>query len=199
MPLLHVKSRRVSERGSVLIEMAFAFPVLLLFMLTIIDFGVNWGNKVEMHDSARAAARNASVGRYGTNTGCFTNFTSGASPQATKFTCKTKSSTSMDDNDVAVKLFYIGPTGKLTNDFSATARTANKYAVVVCVSVRAYSVTGVMNSVFSGRFQHSRKVTKTGKISNDNFVMPFEEAPLSTSGVSDNWGWCQADDPNGTE
>ena len=177
--------------------MAIAFPLLVLLMMAIVDYGITYGNRVEMFDAARAGTRNAAVGRYANITTCANNFSTGASSQATRFACRVKADAGIDDEKIATKLFYMDKLGRETNDFSEAARTLNEYSVVLCVQISVYSVTGVMIPFLDGTFQHVRSVTKTGRISNANFVMPYEEYPVTSGDATDNWSWCTADDTSG--
>jgi len=51
-----------SERGQALIEFAFILPVLLVFMLTIVDFGLALDRRVVIQHAVREGARQASIG-----------------------------------------------------------------------------------------------------------------------------------------
>ncbi len=198
MEILWTKPARRAERGTALVEFAFAFPVLILIMLAVIDFGVEYGNKVSVADAARRASRVASVTRVGTDSSCTIN--GGApDPETAKLVCLTKAKTHMSDERVAVKIFYMGPNGKKTTNFAAATMLENRYSVAVCVSATARSTSGFLNPVFDGRFHHSRSVTKTAKPSTGTFVPPFEETPLTNGSTTDDWSWCTADDPAGTE
>lgn len=192
------RNTRRSERGAALAEFGLAFPVLILVMLAVIDFGVEYGNKVNVADSARRTSRVASVGRSGNEGGCYIN---GTPPDTAseQLVCLAKRRSHMDPDRVAVKLIYMGPTGKATTDFSPARMTENKFSVVMCVSATAESTSGILNAVFDGRFHHSRSVTKTGKPAGGTLAAPFEETPLTNGSAVDDWSWCTADDPAGTE
>jgi hypothetical protein len=193
-----MRVRTRSERGSALAEFAIAFPLLIVIMLAVIDFGLEYGNKVAVADSARRASRVASVARVGSDSSCSVNG-SAPDPQTHKLVCLAKRRTRMSDDRVAVKVLYMGANGKQTTNFSAAKMTENKYSVVVCVSASARSISGLLRPVFDGRFHHSRSVTKTAKPFTGTFPPPWEETPLTSGSVTDTWSWCEADDPVGTE
>jgi hypothetical protein len=182
-----------------MVEFAIAVPVLLLLMLGIIDFGVNFGNKVETTHAAREGARAGSVNRVGTDDTCPMNPSGALAVDTRRLICLTKARTHMDPTAVAVKVMYMGRNGKLTTDFSPGTTAANPYSLVVCVSAKAYSLTGMLSGVLDGRFHHIRSVVKTGKPASGAFVPPGQERPLRSGAVTDSWAWCSADDPVGSE
>lgn len=193
--------RRRGDSGAALVEFAMAFPILILLMMGVIDFGVNYGNKVETTHAAREGARAGSVGRVGVDASCAV----GSIPSSTetrRLVCLTKSRTHMDPDDVRVRISYMDGSGAYTNDFSEATRQSNRYSIMVCVSTKAYSLSGILSPIFNGRFHHSRAVIKTGTTpwstiaSNGgtvySYVPQFAEAPFT----GDSWAWCKSDDPS---
>ena len=197
--MMNITKRRRNESGAALVEFAIAFPVLILLMMSILDFGMNYGNKVQVQNATRAAARAGSVSNFGPTATCTLNDYSSADPTSQRLACRAKSRTHMDDESTAVRIFYMGPSGKLTTNFDETAMTGNKFSLVVCMSAKTSSLSGLFRPLFKGKFHHSRSVTKTGKPSTGAFAPPGQENPLVVDGIADDWSWCQADDPNGTE
>ena len=231
------RAHRSTERGASLVEFAFVFPILILLMMSVIDFGVNFGNKVQGTHAAREGARAGSVGKalaptghaigdagtdcrlYGfavdatVNTG--TTVTSDQTTASQNLACFTKYRAHVLDADIRVKALYMDDNGLRTIDFTHATRLLNKYSIIVCTSTRAYSLTGLLNSVFKGKFLHSREVIKTGATSTYTqydgtadgvivtagttatsavaymYTLPFEETPLT----GDSWAFCKADDP----
>ena len=51
-----------SERGQALIEFAFVLPVLLVFMLTVLDFGIALDRREVIQHAVREGTRQAAVG-----------------------------------------------------------------------------------------------------------------------------------------
>ena len=51
-----------SERGQALIEFAFILPILLVFMLSLVDFGIALDRREVIQHAVREGARQASVG-----------------------------------------------------------------------------------------------------------------------------------------
>lgn len=196
---------RTRDRGTAIIEFALAFPILILLMMGVIDFGLNYSNKVQTTHAAREGARAGSVGRVGTDNSCFTAGIP-TDLRTGKLICLIKSRTHMAPADVRVRISYMDANGAYTNDFSETARQQNKYSIMVCISTRAYSLSGLLAPVFRGRHHHSRAVIKTGATpwsevaANGGtvyaYVSPFTEAPFVDGTVTDSWAWCTSDDPS---
>jgi len=182
-----------------MVEFAIAVPLLMLLLMGIIDFGVNFGNRVETTHAAREGARAGSVNRVGTVDTCPIVPSGTLAVETRRLICLTKARTHMDPNAVAVKIMYMGRNAKLTTDFSAATAATNPYSLVVCVSSKAYSLTGMLSGVLDGRFHHMRSVVKTGKPASGVFVPAGQEQPMTSGGVTDSWSWCTADDPVGSE
>ena len=51
-----------SERGQALIEFAFILPILLVFMLSLVDFGIALDRREVIQHAVREGARQASIG-----------------------------------------------------------------------------------------------------------------------------------------
>lgn len=58
-----------SQRGQTLIEFAFAAPLLLLFVLALVDFGIAIDRRVVLQHAVREGVRYASVGGDALTTG----------------------------------------------------------------------------------------------------------------------------------
>lgn len=191
------------ERGAVLAEFAFAFPILVLLMLGVVDLGLNFSNKVGTTNAAREAARQGSVGRVGVDDSCRIDG-SPADTRTRRLVCAAKARTAMPADDVRVRISYMGGDGADTDDFSDAALVSNRYSMMVCLSTRARSVSGMLTPFLDGRFHHSRAVIKTAatpwsKIVGGRTVYtypaPFEERPFDGPDGTDTWSWCRSDDP----
>ena len=53
---------RHTERGQALIEVAFVFPIILVFLLVIVDFGFAFDRREVIQHAVREGARSAAVG-----------------------------------------------------------------------------------------------------------------------------------------
>lgn len=173
-----------------MVEFAFAFPVLIVLMLGIVDVGINFGNKVQTSHAAREASRAGMVNRVGSVTGCYID-PSGALDASTKaLICLTKARTHMDPEKVRVTAFYMGPNGKRSTNVNNPSNS-----IVVCVMGQAYSVSGMFNIFFDDKAHTARSVAKTAKPFGGQYTAPGGEEPLP----GHDWNWCTADDPVGTE
>lgn len=192
------------ERGAVLAEFAIAFPVLILLMMGVIDLGLTFSHKGATTNAAREAARVGSVGRVGDRDGC----TIDGSPiddRTRRLVCHAKARTGVADDDARVRITYMDGDGAHTTDFSDAALVANRYSLMVCISTRTRSVTGMLHPFLDGRFHHARAVIKTAatpwsKVVGGRTVYtyppPFEERPMTGPHGDDTWTWCRSDDPS---
>lgn len=171
-------------------EFAIAFPILVLLMCAIIDFGINYANRTQTIHAAREGARAAMVNRVGTVTGCFIDTTGPMDNTTRAAICLTKARTQMDPNRVRVRIFYMGPNGKLTTNISNSGNS-----IVVCTMSSMRSITGLLGPVLNSRVTQSSSVVKTARPVGGVYVQAGAENPLTGA----NWNWCQADDPVGTE
>ena len=199
------RRKRHADSGAAIIEFALAFPILMLLMLGIIDFGVNYSARVQTTNATRQASRVGSVGQPGTNSSCTLDPAAPLGTATKQLICLAKARTGVPASDVRVKVFYMDGLGRYTDDFSDPARLQNKYSIVVCVSTASRSVTGMLSSFFNGKFNHSRAVTKTGATPSwtlvngqkaFNYIAPGAETPMTRNGVTDSWSWCTSDDPS---
>ena len=59
---VRIRSHLTSERGQALIEFAFLLPILLVFLLSLVDFGVALDRREVIQHAVREGARQGSVG-----------------------------------------------------------------------------------------------------------------------------------------
>ena len=57
-----LRSRLTSERGQALLEFAFLLPILLVFLLSLVDFGIALDRREVIQHAVREGARQGSVG-----------------------------------------------------------------------------------------------------------------------------------------
>ncbi len=57
-----LRSRLTSERGQALLEFAFILPILLVFLLSLVDFGIAIDRRQVIQHAVREGARQASIG-----------------------------------------------------------------------------------------------------------------------------------------
>jgi len=192
-PVPPSSTRRRSDRGATIVEFSIAFPILILLLLAIVDFGVNYGNKINVSHSAREAARLGSVGQTGGDGSCSVTAMSSPSTAQRELICFAKRTAAMKDTEVRVRFAYMGPGGKI-----ATTNTGlgNKNSMMMCVQGQARSVSGLFSPLIDDKVFTARTVIKTGRLGGTSaWVDPISEVSLPTG----NWGFCTADDPIGTE
>jgi len=57
-----LRSRLTSERGQALLEFAFLLPILLVFLLSLVDFGIALDRREVIQHAVREGARQGSIG-----------------------------------------------------------------------------------------------------------------------------------------
>lgn len=181
---------RRSERGVAAVEMAIVFPVFVMFLFGILDFGINWQHRLQSTHAAREVSRAASVARMGEVTTCPVVGITSPHPLLHQAICLAQKKSGVDAADVRVKVLYMGPNGRQSTNLANT-----RNSVVVCIMVRARSATLLMTPFFSGRFYTDRSVTKTAKPSGGVPVPEGQETAFPGA----NWNFCRPDDPVGTE
>jgi hypothetical protein len=189
-----------TERGAALAEFAFAFPVLVLLLMAVLDVGHDYGRRVQTTHAAREGARAGSVGRVGDDDTCPTAGIP-LDARTAELVCLVKHRTHVDAADVRVRVAYMDADGGSAEDFSAPTRRRNPYSLMVCVATPAVSLSGMLAPMFDGRFHHARSVIKTGAMpwatraadgsAAPSYPAPFTESPLD----GDDWVWCRSDDP----
>lgn len=146
--------RRRDERGSQLVEFALVFPLLVLILLAIVDFGTLFGGYVTLRSGVAAAARSASLGEYayaGAKT-C----TGGPNSATAQMVCSVLADvgalTATASSSQQVGICFLAPGASDSacgGESSAGTSIAND--VVVCASATAKSVTGVTTPFINGR------------------------------------------------
>lgn len=180
-----------------MVEFAFAFPVLALLLVAVVDLGADTGAATEATNAARVGARSGALGRVGDDDRCAIAGTP-PDPRTRRLVCLVKAATHGIPGDVRVAVAYEDADGRPTDDFSEAARLRNEYSLVVCVAVRRRSISGALAPLVAGE-HHRRAVTKTGATPWSavvagrtvyEFVPPFAEEPLDATAGS--WDWCRA-------
>ena len=165
--------------------MTLIFPVFVLFVFGILEFGINWNHRIQTAHAAREVARSASVARMGDDSSCATPGIASPPLLLHQTICLAKRKSGMDYADVRVKLIYMGPGGRRASDIANT-----KNSVMVCLMSRASSATLLLSPIFDGKFFNMKSVTKTAKPFGGLPVAEGEETPLT--GAS--WSFCVADE-----
>jgi Flp pilus assembly protein TadG len=116
------------DHGTALIEFVIVFPLLVLLLFGIIEFGINFDRKTAVTNAAREGARAGVVGSY---PGCTTG------SDNTKLICLTKDRLGLEAAKTKVEI-------KLTSGSSVGD------PLTVCVEYPTESITGVFSSLLGG-------------------------------------------------
>jgi hypothetical protein len=145
---------RRSEGGAVLVEAAFVLPVLILFIMGMVDFGFAFNNYISLRQGTREAARQAAVST--TPAGPWSCPTTGlnyvgnlaVSPglDAYSLICYAKTHIGLNpQSQVRVSLFWDNPYTPDNKNFNKTN------SVVICTQYPLNSVTGVFSPFLNGK------------------------------------------------
>lgn len=124
------------DAGSEVVEFALVAPLLLLFLLAMIDFGFVFAGLITLRASVEQGARLASVDDYATSAPC-----SGTTPTAElicKIAARTGSLPGLSGNQLSLGIAM--PDGSAAGD-----------EVVVCASTPLRSLTGIAAPFLDGR------------------------------------------------
>lgn len=156
--------RRRSEHGGGLVETAIVFPILMLILSAIIDFGLRLSNDHAMEDGIRDAARSAAVGDLGGDSTCTVSGTP-PSTDTHELICLVKSRIGLEQADIRVKVDF-GTGGNVEGE-----------PILVCAEYPVESVTGLLPEVGSGELR-ARSVMR---LESDSTVTAFAEPSYSGS------------------
>jgi Flp pilus assembly protein TadG len=137
------RSGQQKERGATLIEFAIIVPLLAALLFGIIEFGVIYGDQINLRHGTRDAARLAVVGNFNAVASC-----SGSNAQ--KLACITRQRSNSNDARVRIRVPAGGGTGN---------------PVIVCAQVPVTPVTGIFpflnNRVLTSRTEMRLETTVT--------------------------------------
>jgi hypothetical protein len=163
-------SRGRSERGVALVEFAIVFPLLILLVSGMIDFGMAVTELNSTRQGVREGARQAVVANFGSDTACPVTG-SIASDASRKVICLTKDRVGESEADTRVKIVFTG-----LNQIGDS--------LMVCAERPLSSATGIFDPVLDGHVLTSKVEMRIEKV--DAELLAAEETPLSGS----DWSWC---------
>jgi hypothetical protein len=170
------------ERGAALVELAIAFPILMLIVFGVVEFGVVYNDYISLRDGVRQAAREGSVGNFGPSATagapCHLTGAESASDNVQRLMCLTKSEIGLDSTKVRVKVLSGAPA------FTGTGSFAKNDSLIVCAQYPVDAITGVIGKFIDGRALQSRTAFRIEK--SDIVATPGEETPPSGR----DWSWC---------
>lgn len=178
------RRKRTSERGGALVEFAFAFPVFLLLMLSLIDFGYIYSGRIQTRNGTREAARTAAVGKVGNAEVCDINAATPLGIQNKRLICLTKERLGAPVANSRVHVILIDPTYVPTTNVWDPQNS-----LVVCTMSKAVSVTGIIEPFLGNAVHRNRTVIQLEKLTAYQPIATGGESPLP----SQTWDWCGED------
>lgn len=172
---------RAGERGVALLETALVAPMILLLVFGVLEFGLVLNDMSSMRQGVRDAARQGSVGNYGTTTSCGL---SGVSPATSndmrELMCLTKQQVDMGNGvRVAIKFYNEDLSGPATDGFAAGN------GLVVCTAATLRSVTGMYAPLLNDKEIKAEAVFRMEQTSS-----VAQTAGSETDPTGMNWSWC---------
>ncbi len=163
-----------------MVELAIILPLFLALVFGVIQFGLTYNNLITLRQGAREAARQGSVGNFGSTTTCsLTGVTGSPSTDIQKLMCLAKNQIGLAQSNIRVKVM------SGSADFSTSGTFQKGEALIVCVEYPVDAMAKFVSPVLGSavlktktamRIETSYSTTETGG----------QEAALS----SGTWSWC---------
>lgn len=176
--------RRRSQRGAVLVEAALVIPVLIIFIMGVVDLSVLHQDKISLRNGVREAARQGGATRFGGNDSCALNPVP-TNANTRQLACMLKRRTELDQTRIRVKFRVISE----ANPASGAAWAPGEL-LLVCAMSQATSTTRFFAPALDGRVQVSRMTAMIERPATGGFG-DMEETPLA----GQTWSWCDATAP----
>ena len=160
--------RQRGESGAALVEFAIVFPLVILLLMGIIDFGFGLSNLNSMRHGTREAVRRAVVADVGTYTGC--DIAGAVSGETQKLVCQVKAQTGLPESRLRVKVLV--PDDHTEGD-----------PLILCSQYPLESITGMFSSLLNNKTVHTEVHMRIEKTSSDGAIVDFAETGAD-------WGWC---------
>lgn len=167
-----------------LVEFALVFPILMVMMMGIVDFGVNLSNQISVRQGVREAARQGAVANFGSTTNCGATGVQTGSDNMRRLICLTKSRSSVTGADVRVAVRF-DPSPSSYPAPSTSGPVGN--GIVVCSAVPLTSVSGLFGFAVSDKYLRTKTVMRIEQASG------VAETPAAeTDPTGESWAWCTA-------
>jgi TadE-like protein len=186
------------ERGAALAEATFVFPVLIVLIFGIVDFGFAFNDSVSLRQGTREGARQAVVATVPSPAYAYTNgsWASAASwscptapiiggksttlpPDPYDLICYTKHRIGLDPNAVRVSIAWTTIGGKFTPSIDPS--TAD--SVLICTQTQLSSRTGLFGMFLSNKIVNAQTETRieepSATITSNGMTSPFQETGFS--------------------
>ena len=158
------------DRGAAAVEFALVVPILLAVMFGIVDYGLWFGDSLNVRQGVDEGARRAVVKDFGTCTG---------SSESEKTACVVKERIGALGGTVYVQVSVTGP---------APSNTAGNWAkggeLVVCAMVKEEGLTGLTPMPKDGILR--ALVHKRVEVTAGSSVPAYSDTPPPDS----DWAWC---------
>jgi hypothetical protein len=158
------------DRGAAAVEFALVVPILLAVMFGIVDYGLWFGDSLNIRQGVDEAARRAVVNDFGSCPGA---------SETEKTACVVKERIGAFGGTVYVKVSVIGP---------APSKTAGNWAkggqLLVCAMVKEEGLTGLTPMPKDGILHDL--VHKRVEVTGGSSVPDFSDTPPTGS----DWAWC---------
>jgi hypothetical protein len=158
------------DRGAAAVEFALVVPILLAVMFGIVDYGLWFGDSLNIRQGVDEAARRAVVNDFGSCPGA---------SETEKTACVVKERIGAFGGTVYVKVSVIGP---------APSKTAGNWAkggqLLVCAMVKEEGLTGLTPMPKDGILHDL--VHKRVEVTAGSSVPDFSDTPPTGS----DWAWC---------
>lgn len=165
------------ERGAVAVEFALLLPVLVLLLVSILDFGLWYSDSIGLRSTAREGARMAVVANY---PDC------SRSTPAKSATCVATSQATLLGGTPVAKAYVKDPT---TGAEGGSWQRGNE--LVVCTAIKATGMTGLGLVPSDGNLR-SRVVMRLESDQSDAPSDPdlSRSVDSGTDPSKEGWAWC---------
>jgi Flp pilus assembly protein TadG len=161
--------RSPRERGAAAVEFALVVPILLLVMFGIVDYGLWFGDSLNVRQGVDEAARRAVVEDFGSCS---------SGDETEKTACLVEQEVGALTGTVYVNVSVSGPGSSTTDEWAKGA------TLRVCAMVRADGLTGLTPMPDDGLLR--AKVHKRVEAKGGSTTDPVAETPPSGA----DWAWC---------
>lgn len=151
-------------------------PVLLLFVMGTIDFGMTFNRQASIRQAAREVVRDVTLGEFGSDSSCSLAGV-GGNVASQAIMCSVKEHHRDDSETTRVKLVF--PDG---NDY------ARRDEVLLCVMQPAESLSGIFSTFLDDRVLTAAVNMRIEVDLDDGDVVPVDKSETALPGAD--WSFC---------
>jgi Flp pilus assembly protein TadG len=171
-----------SDGGQALVEFSLVFGVLVLLLMAIIDMGFMLSDILSVRQGVSSTARQAAVGKIGSNSSCTLTGVGGASTNVKDLLCLAHSLDGVNNDSITRVAIVIG-------DTSSSTYTVGKQ-VTICEEYALRSLSGFLSPILSGHVATSITSVRADTLVTGGLVSAQETALTGAS-----WSFCKAPAP----